>query len=127
AVTLAHVRYLDGEVLPHAVQAEGHDVVHHVVLLRDRGKHLGHLLLLELLVNRLEAEVGRLVAHDVLSGDGRSRPWVRVAGPWRGRGCRRCARGPRGSRSTACRGRGRARRGSPTSKARCRARPRTWA
>jgi len=52
-------------VLPQAVQAERHQVVHHVVLLRHRGEHLGHLLFLEFLGYRLEAEVGRFVAHDV--------------------------------------------------------------
>lgn len=58
AVPAAHAGQLDGEALPQAMDATGHQVVHQVVLGCHRVKYLGDLLRLLAFRNVLVAEVG---------------------------------------------------------------------
>lgn len=44
--------------LPHAMPAEGHQVVHAVVRLRDAAKHVGYALSLLRLCDRFKPEMG---------------------------------------------------------------------
>ncbi|MCY1433430.1 hypothetical protein D9M71_494580 [compost metagenome] len=59
AVARAHAGQLDGEALPQAMDAAGHQVVHQVVLGRNRVEHLGNLVGLLALRDLLVTEVGR--------------------------------------------------------------------
>ncbi|MNT15873.1 hypothetical protein D3C72_1509500 [compost metagenome] len=47
-----------GVLLPDAVQPTGHQVVHHVVLARNRIEHAAHFARLVLFINRLKSKVG---------------------------------------------------------------------
>lgn len=75
AVPAAHAGQLDGEALPQAMDATGHQVVHQVVLGCHRVKYLGDLLRLLAFRNVLVAEVGggfgvgafAGIVHDVLT------------------------------------------------------------
>ncbi len=60
-VTRPHPGQLDGEALPQAVNATGHEVVHQVVLGRNRVEYLGHLAGFLRLVHGLKAEMGGAV------------------------------------------------------------------
>ena len=77
------------------MQAKRHEIVHHVVVLRNRGKNLCHLFFLGVLGNFLKAKVRRLVAHACLSVDDHIPSWTRavVAVSWQGHGYRLPARG----------------------------------
>ena len=50
----------DEIILPEAVNADGHGIVHQVVAVSHVGEHLGHLLLLLVVVYLFEAEVDLL-------------------------------------------------------------------
>ena len=62
-IALIQARGVDGEMLPHAVQAAGHHIVHDVVIFRHRVEHLGHFAGFFLFINGLIAEMGFIVAH----------------------------------------------------------------
>jgi hypothetical protein len=60
ALACAHHALLDREALPHPVQAQRHEVVHHVVAARDRIEDAGDALRLFVFGHFLVAEVGGL-------------------------------------------------------------------
>ena len=63
ALSRPRPRHRDGEVLPHAMQAERHEIVHQVVALGDLVEHFADAAGLLVFRNSLVTEI-RIVTHD---------------------------------------------------------------
>lgn len=63
------IEAVDEVVLPQAVHAHQHHVVHDIILQRHQQKHVTHQFLLVALVDRLEPEMGSLTGRGGLGGE----------------------------------------------------------